>query len=338
MHARSQHGAGCHRHPSAQRVVRPHRRTDAGASHGGGAPDARPRRRAPATRRSRTSARASSAATASRREAAARRAAERSLTVVDHGSVLTGDAALAGATLASLAAGACARWLARVRDLGRRDDGAARRGRLRRAEASVAGAPLGGRCQELALSAARVLAEGGDAARGITLLAAGTDGRDGPTDAAGAFADATVVGGHPRERPRTRAIAGAPRVVRRARRRRRAAPARTHGNKCEGCGDCSARVERPARVFPVALAFRLTQSPRVAHDHPSVHRRHHPGLRLVGHRGDARGERRARSAKPRAAARRSSASRSSSTRRTSASRRRRSASTSPSRSRARRPT
>jgi glycerate 2-kinase len=53
-------------------------------------------------------------------------------------------------------------------------------------------APLGGRCQELALSAARVLAEGGDAARGITLLAAGTDGRDGPTDAAGAFADATV--------------------------------------------------------------------------------------------------------------------------------------------------
>jgi hydroxypyruvate reductase len=52
--------------------------------------------------------------------------------------------------------------------------------------------PRGGRCQELALSAARVLAEGGDAARHITLLAAGTDGRDGPTDAAGAFADATV--------------------------------------------------------------------------------------------------------------------------------------------------
>jgi hydroxypyruvate reductase len=45
---------------------------------------------------------------------------------------------------------------------------------------------LGGRCQELALAAARVL----DGARpGIALLAAGTDGRDGPTDAAGAIVD-----------------------------------------------------------------------------------------------------------------------------------------------------
>lgn len=47
----------------------------------------------------------------------------------------------------------------------------------------------GGRCQELALAAARVLHDAGDAARGITLLAAGTDGRDGPTDAAGAVVD-----------------------------------------------------------------------------------------------------------------------------------------------------
>ncbi|HEY5219218.1 MAG TPA: DUF4147 domain-containing protein [Gemmatimonadaceae bacterium] len=52
--------------------------------------------------------------------------------------------------------------------------------------------PMGGRCQELALAAARVLSEAGDAARGITLLAAGTDGRDGPTDAAGACVDANT--------------------------------------------------------------------------------------------------------------------------------------------------
>jgi hydroxypyruvate reductase len=43
----------------------------------------------------------------------------------------------------------------------------------------------GGRCQELALAAAQVLSE----RTGVTLLAAGTDGRDGPTDAAGAIVD-----------------------------------------------------------------------------------------------------------------------------------------------------
>ena len=46
----------------------------------------------------------------------------------------------------------------------------------------------GGRSQELALSAARALA-GGSA----SLLAAGTDGRDGPTDAAGAIVDGTTL-------------------------------------------------------------------------------------------------------------------------------------------------
>ena len=50
----------------------------------------------------------------------------------------------------------------------------------------------GGRCQELALSAARVLHDAGSAADGITLLAAGTDGRDGATDAAGALVDSTT--------------------------------------------------------------------------------------------------------------------------------------------------
>jgi glycerate-2-kinase len=52
--------------------------------------------------------------------------------------------------------------------------------------------PSGGRCQELALAAAQRLAQGGVAAERITILAAGTDGRDGTTDAAGAFADAAL--------------------------------------------------------------------------------------------------------------------------------------------------
>jgi hydroxypyruvate reductase len=55
------------------------------------------------------------------------------------------------------------------------------------------GSPAGGgRCQELALSAARVLSGAGSAADGIALLAAGTDGRDGATDAAGAVVDSTT--------------------------------------------------------------------------------------------------------------------------------------------------
>jgi len=52
--------------------------------------------------------------------------------------------------------------------------------------------PPGGRCQELALAAARTLHEAGERARGIALIAAGTDGRDGTTEAAGAFVDAAT--------------------------------------------------------------------------------------------------------------------------------------------------
>lgn len=51
---------------------------------------------------------------------------------------------------------------------------------------------LGGRCQEFALAAGLRLEEGGRGAAELTILAAGTDGRDGPTDAAGAIVDATT--------------------------------------------------------------------------------------------------------------------------------------------------
>jgi hydroxypyruvate reductase len=48
---------------------------------------------------------------------------------------------------------------------------------------------LGGRMQAFALAAAHALHDAGDTAEGLHLLAAGSDGRDGPTDAAGAIVD-----------------------------------------------------------------------------------------------------------------------------------------------------
>ena len=53
-------------------------------------------------------------------------------------------------------------------------------------------APAGGRCQELAFAASKHLADAGERALGISLLAAGTDGRDGSTDAAGAIVDSST--------------------------------------------------------------------------------------------------------------------------------------------------
>ena len=50
----------------------------------------------------------------------------------------------------------------------------------------------GGRCQELALAAADALHAEEERGEEITLLAAGTDGRDGNTDAAGAVVEATT--------------------------------------------------------------------------------------------------------------------------------------------------
>ena len=67
---------------------------------------------------------------------------------------------------------------------------------------TVKGRGKGGRCQEFALAAALEM----DGLDGIAVLAAGTDGTDGPTDAAGALADgqsaarATAQGGDPRAR------------------------------------------------------------------------------------------------------------------------------------------
>jgi len=54
---------------------------------------------------------------------------------------------------------------------------------------TVRGKGTGGRCQEFALAAALAL----DGTEDVVALAAGTDGTDGPTDAAGAIADGQSV-------------------------------------------------------------------------------------------------------------------------------------------------
>jgi len=63
----------------------------------------------------------------------------------------------------------------------------------------VRGSGVGGRCQQMALSAAvrmhQLMASGSDVEHdfGVAFLTAGTDGQDGPTDAAGALADPGLV-------------------------------------------------------------------------------------------------------------------------------------------------
>lgn len=54
---------------------------------------------------------------------------------------------------------------------------------------TVRGAGIGGRCQEMALAAAEAVA----GETGVVMLCAGTDGRDGPTDAAGAVIDGGTI-------------------------------------------------------------------------------------------------------------------------------------------------
>jgi glycerate 2-kinase len=120
-------------------------------------------------------------------EAAAKRAAELGLAPVVSDTPLAGEASAAGASVAATLLQDCA------------GPGIPQPDRTRcfiwGGETTVTLGPrpegLGGRCQELALAAARSLE---NAPPSLALLAAGTDGRDGPTDAAGAIVDGRTWG------------------------------------------------------------------------------------------------------------------------------------------------
>lgn len=113
-------------------------------------------------------------------EAAGKRAAELGLTPEIVAPPIVGEASEVGATIAET-------LVARGRS------SAANRCLILGGETTVTirdhDAGRGGRSQELALAAARALR---GAPPAIALLAAGTDGRDGPTDAAGAVVDGTT--------------------------------------------------------------------------------------------------------------------------------------------------
>lgn len=120
-------------------------------------------------------------------EAAAKRAAELGLEPVVFTTPLAGEASAAGTSVAATLLQDCA-----GRDIPQPER---KRCWIWGGETTVtlgASPPgLGGRCQELALAAAGALA---GAPPGLALLAAGTDGRDGPTDAAGAIVDGRTWG------------------------------------------------------------------------------------------------------------------------------------------------
>ena len=124
-------------------------------------------------------------------EAACRRAADLGMKAVVLDSALAGEASLAGQRIASSLLNYDATNLPGAQGAAHKNTVLVWGG-----ETTVTlepGAGLGGRSQELALAAAERLGTGGRGDGGrVGLLAAGTDGRDGPTDAAGGFAEPTT--------------------------------------------------------------------------------------------------------------------------------------------------
>jgi hydroxypyruvate reductase len=118
-------------------------------------------------------------------EAAAKRAAELGLTPLVTERPIAGEASAVGASIAARLLNNCA-----GSSIPQPNSGSDTTCMIWGGETTVnlgrTPVGLGGRCQELALAAARVLRS---ASPEIALLSAGTDGRDGPTDAAGAIVD-----------------------------------------------------------------------------------------------------------------------------------------------------
>jgi glycerate 2-kinase len=121
-------------------------------------------------------------------DAAAGRARELNLTPFVHDTPLSGEAARVGTELAAALLDDCARQVDP-------QSGSPAPCWIWGGETTVSlggnTGGMGGRCQELALAAAKLLS---GSPTGAALLAAGTDGRDGPTDAAGAVVDSKTWG------------------------------------------------------------------------------------------------------------------------------------------------
>jgi len=121
-------------------------------------------------------------------EAAAKRAAEFGLTPLVMETPIAGEASAVGASIAASLLHNCAEFPISQPKLHAGPTCVIWGGETT-VSLSHNPAGLGGRCQELALAAARVMSS---APESVALLAAGTDGRDGPTDAAGAIVDGST--------------------------------------------------------------------------------------------------------------------------------------------------